>query len=56
MKVRSLCKRIASLLLCASLTGALFTGCKKGDDLFHMKDPLKADRCKIICHGITSVV
>lgn len=34
MKVRSLCKRIASLLLCASLTGALFTGCKKGDDLF----------------------
>ena len=34
MKAGSLVRRIISLLLCVSLTGALFTGCKKGDDMF----------------------
>ena len=34
MRARFFVKKIASLMLCASLTGALFTGCKKGDDMF----------------------
>ncbi len=34
MKVLSLGRKFASLLLCASLTCALFAGCKKGDDMF----------------------
>ena len=34
MKFRSSVRKIASLLLCVSMTGALFTGCKKGDDMF----------------------
>ena len=34
MKPAFFVRRSLSLLLCASLTGALFTGCKKGDDMF----------------------
>ena len=34
MKAGSFIKKALSLILCASLAGALFTGCKKGDDLF----------------------
>lgn len=34
MSALSQWKRIASILLCASLTGMLFSGCKKGDDTF----------------------
>ena len=34
MKARSFVKRALSLILCTSLAGALFTGCKNGDDLF----------------------
>jgi len=34
MKGKSFVKKAFSLILCTSLTGALFTGCKKGDDLF----------------------
>ena len=34
MKAHELGRRITGLLLCASLTGYLFTGCKKGDDMF----------------------
>ena len=34
MRTLSFGKRITSILLCASMAGALFTGCKKGDDLF----------------------
>ncbi len=34
MKAGSFLKKALSLMLCASLAGALFTGCKKGDDLF----------------------
>ncbi len=34
MKARSLITKFASVILCASLTGAVFTGCKKGDDMF----------------------
>ena len=34
MKAGSFLKKALSLILCASLAGALFTGCKKGDDLF----------------------
>ena len=34
MKATSHWKKITSILLCASLTGALFSGCKKGDDTF----------------------
>ena len=34
MKANSLGRRITGLLLCASLTGYLFAGCKKGDDMF----------------------
>ena len=34
MKALSLGKRITAVLLCASLAGGLFTGCKKGDDMF----------------------
>lgn len=34
MKVISLGRKIASVILCASMAGAVFTGCKKSDDLF----------------------
>ncbi len=34
MKALSLGRKITSLLLCVSMAGALFTGCKKGDDMF----------------------
>ena len=34
MNARGLGRKIAGLLLCASLTCSLFTGCKKGDDMF----------------------
>ena len=34
MKAFKLVKRAVSLILCLSLAGALFTGCKKGDDMF----------------------
>ena len=34
MKVLSLGRKIASLILCASVAGTVFTGCKKGDELF----------------------
>ena len=34
MKALSLGKKITAVLLCASLAGGLFTGCKKGDDMF----------------------
>ncbi len=34
MKALDLGRRITSVLLCASLAGAVFTGCKKGDDMF----------------------
>ena len=34
MKAFKIVKKAASLVLCLSLTGALFTGCKKGDDMF----------------------
>ncbi|MBR3247693.1 MAG: hypothetical protein IKG03_04790 [Clostridiales bacterium] len=34
MRAPSIGRKITSLLLCASLAGALFTGCKKGDDMF----------------------
>ena len=34
MKTLGFGKKITSLVLCVSMAGALFTGCKKGDDLF----------------------
>ena len=34
MQALSNWKKITGILLCASLTGALFSGCKKGDDTF----------------------
>ena len=34
MNVRCSLRKIASLVLCVSMAGALFTGCKKGDDMF----------------------
>lgn len=34
MKAFNLGKRITSVLLCATLAGGLFAGCKKGDDMF----------------------
>ena len=34
MIARSFVKKALSLILCTSLAGALFTGCKNGDDLF----------------------
>ena len=34
MSALSQWKRIASILLCASMTGMIFSGCKKGDDTF----------------------
>ena len=34
MNARSLGRKIAGLILCTSLTCSLFTGCKKGDDMF----------------------
>ncbi len=34
MKALNFFKKAVSMVLCLSLTGALFTGCKKGDDMF----------------------
>ena len=34
MKTLGFGKKITSLVLCVSMAGALFTGCKKGDDMF----------------------
>lgn len=34
MNARGLGRKIAGLILCTSLTCSLFTGCKKGDDMF----------------------
>ena len=34
MKALGTGRKITSLLLCASLAGVMFTGCKKGDDMF----------------------
>ncbi|MCQ2502778.1 MAG: hypothetical protein MJ084_03335 [Saccharofermentans sp.] len=39
MKALTLGKRITSLLLCASVTGAVFSGCKKSDDMFPSIEP-----------------
>ncbi len=40
MKAFVQCRKILSLLLCLSMAGALFTGCKKGDDMFpSIEDP-----------------
>lgn len=43
MKIPVLLRKTTSLLLCASLAGALFTGCKKGDDMFPSIDPYREE-------------
>ena len=39
MKALGIGRKATAVLLCASMTGALFTGCKKGDDLFPSISP-----------------
>lgn len=39
MTARVMLRKTTSLLVCASLTGALLSGCKKGDDMFPSIDP-----------------